>query len=248
MGGGPSSQTSTSHTGSHLPKWEQPYAKHLLKEAGSMYGGQLPQQNVAPFTADQLAAQHMTEQLSGPESQFLQGAQGQNAATSSGQYLDPSTNNYLQSYYDAAAAPMMANYKDTVAPNLPSNAVTSGGLGSSGTQQAFGQAETNLSSGLENLAANIYEPAYMAERQLQQGATQFAPNMAQAQYLPGQELGNVGQSQQQQQQNVLNTAYQNLMAPYNALGTQGNLLNSLSGGGSNSSTISVSPNAGATGK
>ena len=245
LGGGPSQTTSTVHN--KLPAWEKPLSQQLTKQAMQLYSGSgYPQQHVAPFSPDQLKAMGMTEQLSGPESQFLQGAQGQEAATIGGQYLDPSTNKYLQDYYNAAALPMIQNYQQAVAPNILQNAVASGGLGSSGTEQACQNAQSSLAQGLGTLGANIYEPAYQQERQLQQGATQFAPTMAQGQYIPGQELQGVGTQQQQQAQNILNTIFGNQMMPYNMLTQGAGLIGPLSGGAG--SQISVGPNPMATGK
>lgn len=210
----------------------------------------LPNQQVAPLTNDQLAAMGITEQLSGPEQQFLQGAQNQQAATISGQYVDPSTNPELQSYYNAAALPMIQNYEQAIAPNILSNAVAAGGLGSSGSQQAFQNAQSSLAQGLGTLGANIYEPAYQQERQLQQQSALGASGTAGAQYLPGQELGGVGQQQQQQAQNVLGTGYQNLysqaMFPYQALQMFGPMLGQAVGNAG--TTINTTPNPSQTSK
>lgn len=220
----------------------KPYSKELTGEAGKLFGpgAQFPQQNVAPFSPDQLAAQQDTRNLTGPEQQYLGQAQQEQGATASGKYLDPSTNKYLQSYYNAAADPMMQDYKNTIAPNLVGNAVASGGLGSSGSEQAFSNAQHQLGQGLATLGADIYEPAYQQERQLQQNAQQYAPQMAGAQYLPGQMLNQSGQEQQQQQQNVLNTIFQNAMMPYQMLNQGANLISPLSGGAG--SQIQISPN------
>lgn len=210
----------------------------------------LPNQQIAPFTNDQLAAMGMTEGLAGPESQFLQGAQNQQAATIGGQYLDPSSNPELQAYYNAAALPMVQNYQQAVAPNILGNAVAAGGLGSSGSQQAFQNAESSLAQGLGNLGANIYEPAYQQERQLQQQSAMGAGGTAGAQYLPSEQLGGVGQQQQQQAQTVLGTGFQNLyqnaMFPYEASQMFGPMIGQAIGG--SGTTIQTTPNPSQTGK
>lgn len=180
----------------------------------------------------------------------LQGAQAANANIASGANLDPSTNKYLQDYYNAAAQPVVQNFQQAVAPNILGNAVAAGGLGSSGTQQAFSDAESNLGQQLGNLSANIYEPAY--EQGLQQQATAIgqAPALASGQYIPSQEMAGVGQQQQQQAQNVLQTGYQNALAqgmwPYTALQMFGPTIGQAVGNSGGSITTSTNPAA--TGK
>ncbi len=240
MGGG-GQPTNTTTTTNRLPGYLQKYSKGLTKEVKQLYGQPLPQQNVAPFSADQSAAFAGTEGQTAGTQAALTGAQGANANIASGANLDPSTNKYLQDYYNAAAAPVIENYTQAVAPNILANAVGAGGLGSSGEAQAFSNAQTDLGRSLGDLAANIYEPAYEQGLSQQASAIGQAPNLATGQYIPSQALNQVGTQQQQQQQNILNTIFQNAMAPYNALTTQANLIGPLSGGGSN--TVSISPNS-----
>lgn len=152
-------------------------------------------------------------------------AQGQNYLSSvlGGQYLNPQSNQYLQAYYNAAAAPMIQNFQQVTDPSILGNAVKSGNIYGSAPQQNEFNAQTALSQGLGNLAANIYEPAYMAERQMQQGAAGMLPGMAEAQYLPSQMLGQVGGQQQALQQAVMNW-------PMTALGFGAGLIPQLIGG------------------
>lgn len=239
MGGGPSSTTQTTKQAPWGPV--KPFAKQEIGQAQQLYSsGQYPNQQVAPFSPAQQQGFDLTSGLTGPEQQYLGQSQGEQAATAAGQYLDPSSNQFLQSYYDAAAQPMIQNYQQAVAPNILQNAVASGGLGSSGTEQAFQNAQSSLAEGLGTLGANIYEPAYQQERQLQQSAQQNAPTMAGAQYLPAQQLLDVGQQQQQQQQNELNTQFGNQMRPYQMLQQAAGLISPL--GGSGGSQISVGAN------
>jgi len=99
----------------------------------------------------------------------------QNIAT--GGMLDPSKNTALQAYLNAGMDPIIRNYQQAVAPNILQNAIMSGGLGSSGTEQAFGQAQNQLAQQLGNYAAGVIEPAYQQERQLQQQAIGQAPGL-----------------------------------------------------------------------
>jgi hypothetical protein len=244
--GGSGGGTNTTTTKNNLPAYLKAYSKDLTGEAQSLYSGALPQQQVASLTADQQAAISDTQAQTAPTTAALNSAQSANSAIASGANLSPSTNQYLEQYYNAAAAPTVENYEQAVAPNILSNAVASGGLGSSGEGQAFSTAETNLGTQLGNLAANIYEPAYETGLSQQATAIGQAPGLATAQYTPATELNTVGTQQQQQQQNVLNTAYTNAMAPYNALNTQSGLIGPLAGG--SGSQVTVSPNSQQTSK
>jgi hypothetical protein len=200
-------------------------------------------------------------------------AQAQLQNIISGSYMDPSTNRYLQDYYNAAAAPVISNYQTAVAPNLLANAIGAGGLGSSGTASAFDTAQANLGTSLQDLASNMYEPAYQAglsgmESAVGQGISQqqnavqqglgnqwnavstglgnqmsglgMLPGMATAQYTPAQQMLTIGGQQQQQAQNVLNTAFQNQMMPYQMLQQAAGLVGPISGNAG--TTVSVGPN------
>lgn len=298
MGGGsPSSTTSTST--SQLPKWATGTAQEFLGAAGNQYfpGGQiapspLPNQQVAPFTQAQLAGQQLGEQsvgttLSGvPYAQgsaaqtaaqtgdtqaALGTAQNANTAIAAGQNLNPQTNQYLQEYYNAAAQPVIQNYEQAVAPNILSNAVAAGGLGSSGSEQAFSNAQSQLGQQLGNLSANIYEPAYEQGLQQQAAAIGQAPSLATGQYTPASELGQaaqtlygagsqvsgagntlagIGGQQQQQAQDVLQTGYQNqtqqAMWPYTALQMFGPTIGQAIGNAG--TTVTTGTNPASTGK
>jgi hypothetical protein len=93
---------------------------------------------------------------------YVNAAQQANAAIASGANLDPSKNTALQAYLNAGLSPMISNYQQAVAPNILSNAVTSGGLGSSGTEQAFQNAQSALANQMGNYTAQVIEPAYEA--------------------------------------------------------------------------------------
>lgn len=201
----------------------------------------LPNQQVAPLTDQQLAAMQGVTTQAGGTQPFLNAAQQQQMDTIQGQYLNPSTNQYLQQYYNAAAAPMTQQYQQTIAPNILQSAAQTGTLGSAGTQQAFQNANTSLSQGLGNLAANIYEPAYQQAAQQQQTAAQNAGNTASSQFIPSQELQQSGQIGQNQAQNVLQTGYQNsntaAMWPFTELQMLGQGLGTANGGSGSSVSI-----------
>jgi hypothetical protein len=137
----------------------------------------------------------------------------------SGKYLSPSTNPNLQAYYNAAAAPMTQQFQNAIAPEIMANAAQTGSVGGTGATTAMNQAQFGLGQGLSNLAAGIYEPAYMQGQQLQQGAASTMGQLG---------LGQ-GQLQLGQQQNQISAA--NAMTGANSV--MGNLGLGLGGLGLN---------------
>jgi len=233
-----------------LPPYAEKWAKKYLKSMGGQVlpGGKLapsplPYQQVAPFTQQQLAGMADVSQQAGGAQRFLNEAQAQQAATAGGAYLGP--NPYLDEYYRSAAQPMISEYQSAVAPNIVADAVRSGGIGGTGEQAQFDTAQSALATGLGTLGANIYEPAYQFERGAQEQAAQGAGNVAGAQFIPSQELMQSGSTGQNQAQNILNTAYQNLYTkaqyPFMELSQLGQAI-PLSVGGAGSQ-VSVGPSA-----
>jgi len=140
-----------------------------------------------------------------------------------GSQLNPSSNQYLQDYYNAAALPMVQQFRHATDPSILANAAATGNLDSSGPKSAETLATSQLGQSLGNLAANIYEPAYQQAANNQLTAIGMAPGMAQSQYIPANELSGVGGQQQGLQQNVLNW-------PQQALSGAGGLVGPMSGG------------------
>jgi hypothetical protein len=108
---------------------------------------------------------------------YINQAQQANAAIVGGQNLDPNSNPALQAYINAGLNPMVSNYQQAVAPNILQNAVASGGLGSSGTEQAFSNAQSALANQMGNYTAQVIEPAYEAGLGQQMQAIQGAPGL-----------------------------------------------------------------------
>lgn len=207
----------------------------------------LPQQQVAPLTPQQLQSMNMVSQQSGGTQGFLNAAENQQLNTINGGMLGPN-NPYLAQYFNTAAQPMIQQYEQATAPNIVSNAAQTGTIGGSGQAQAFNNANTSLAQGLGNLAAGIYEPAYAQGVQNQQAAAQNAPNLATGQYIPSQELMQSGQVGQNQAQNVLQTAYNNLYGtaqyPFQELSQLGGALGQAGGGAGSTLQIGSQPGAG----
>lgn len=152
---------------------------------------------------------------------YVNAAQQANAAIASGANLDPSKNTALQAYINAGLAPMISNYQQAVAPNILSNAITSGGLGSSGTEQAFSNAQSALANQMGNYTAQVIEPAYEQGLQQQMQAIGQTTGLLQPQEQGIQNLAGLGGQLTQQQQNALSQGGALQQGAYNPSGQLG---------------------------
>jgi hypothetical protein len=136
-GGGEPAGTVTTEQG--LPDWLKAYAKPALDQ----YGTQLQNYNVDPYG-------------------IMAGAGQQYRDTINGMYLDPSSNKYLQEYFNAGAE----RVKGTLSPSF-------GHMQAFGSHTGYNEA---LAGGLTDLATGIYGPAYESERNRQAAMTASAPS------------------------------------------------------------------------
>lgn len=132
---------------------------------------------------------------------YVNQAQQANAAIAGGANLNAASNPALQSYLQAGMLPMIQNYEQAIAPNILSNAVASGGLGSSGEAQAFQNAQSALAQGLGTYTSGVIEPAYQAALGQQEQAIQnttgllspYEQGISNLSGLAGQQAGAAGQ-------------------------------------------------------
>lgn len=252
MGSQPSHTTTTSTTSP--PSWavpaEQRYLSGLeqnyfpggtfdkngnyIPPQGGMAPSPYPNQQVAPLSQGQVSGIEAINQMGG-YSPIAGTAGAQDIATARGDYLGP--NPALNAYYNAAAQNMTNQYQQSTAPGITAAAVQAGGLGGTGQNQAEQYAKWGLGQNLGNLAANVYEPAYEAERGRQLQAAGLAPSLTAAQYTPAEMQMQAGGLQQSQLQNILNTGYQNQLQqnlwPYTGMQQFGAGLGTIQGGTQN---------------
>ena len=152
-----------------LATGQNPYIQQGMGDLGSIAGGQNQALNTAQGALGSIATGQnpYMQQAYGANQGLLNNpyvnqAQQANAAIAGGANLNAATNPGLQSYLNAGMLPMIQNYEQAVAPNILQNAVASGGLGSSGTEQAFQNAQSALAQGLGTYTSGVIEPAYQA--------------------------------------------------------------------------------------
>lgn len=237
-----------------LPDFLQPYAP-LYAQMGYNLSQQpfnpYPFETVAPFTQDQNAAMDMVRQRSLAGSPVVNAAQQQTLNTINGDYLNPSTNPYLQQTFDQAANRVTDAFSRGTAAQTDARFARAGAFGGSAWNEMQGANQQALGDSLAGMAANIFGNNYAQERNRQQQASQFAPNLAAQDYRDAEALLNVGGMQQGQGQAYLtddmNRFQQAQQYPYQQFQTFGQLFNPNLGSQNTQTMPGVSPVAGALG-
>lgn len=174
-------------------EFRRPFLEYGMQEALKQYQQGAPEYfpgqtfaGFAPQTEQALAAQ---EQRALAGSPLTQSAQQYAQDVLSGSFLG--SNPYLEAAIQRATEPAMASGMSALASR--------GRLGSGlGAQQ--------VAQGVGNVAADIAFTDYGNERARQQAAAQFAPQLAQIDYLDIGQLANVGAQRQQQAQRSIDEA------------------------------------------
>jgi hypothetical protein len=152
-------------------------------------------------TLDALAAQ---EQIARTAPGTLQAAQesymrglGGLGATAQGAFL--TGNPFQLSAIEAATRPIMQQYQEQTLPGIASGFSAAGRYGSGAMERAQGRAAEATGRAIGDVAANIAYTGYEAERGRQQqaitqqiNAAQFAPQIYGQQFLPSQQLAQIG--------------------------------------------------------
>lgn len=186
--------------------WEQqaPYLSSGFQRAGQLFGTPTqyyPESTVAGMGG---ATTNALNQIIGQSTNnpYLTGATDYYQNTLAGNYLG--ANPYLESMYQAAAAPATRQFTQNVLPGLGSQFGMSGRSGSPGMMNAIQAASTGFGEGMSNLASNLYGQAYEAERGRQQEMAMFAPQLMNAQLGLSAAGLEAGQTFDEQAQRELN--------------------------------------------
>jgi hypothetical protein len=194
-GSAPTTQATTSTI--EPSEFVKPYYEEALKGAQQLYQSDVPQYfpeaTYVPFSGQTEAAMQLQEQRALAGSPLLGSSQQEIQNILSGQYLDPSTNPYLQQTYQRAAG--------DVTSSLASQFAKAGRYGSGAMTETMGRS-------LGDIASQIYGGAYQQERARQLQAAQLAPQLAQQDYADISRLAQVGQSREGLQEAALADAMQ----------------------------------------
>lgn len=235
-GGGGGSTTSKSIA--EPSKEVKPYLRPYMERASGLsyspyedYRGS----TVAGLNRDQNTAFGAIRNRALRGSEVGRGANRNAADTLSGRYLDPESNPWLKSTYDAAASDMARNYTDAVIPGINSTFSRAGRYGSNAQQAAIGDAGRTLASNLSNMGTNIYGQNYQQERGNQLNAMGMSSQLAASDYNDANALMGAGDAQRAFSQEGLADAYsrwqQAKQFPYKNLDVLGNAIMTTMGAG-----------------
>jgi hypothetical protein len=166
----------------------------------SMYPGQTyvspSEETMTALQQQQNIATQASPTLQTAQNAYMQ-SYGGLANTAAGGFLQG--NPYQQQMIEAATRPLMQQYSNQVLPGIASLYSKSGRYGSGSMQNALGQATESYGRALGDVSANIVGTQYDQERARQQQAMMGLTNIAQAapsiygqQYLPSQQLAQIG--------------------------------------------------------
>jgi hypothetical protein len=169
-------------------------------EQPSMYPGQTyvspSEETMTALQQQQNIATQASPSLQVGQNAYLQ-SYGGLANTAAGGFLQG--NPYQQQMIEAATRPLVSQYSNQVLPGIASLYSKSGRYGSGAMQSALGQATEQYGRALGDVSANIVGTQYDQERARQQQAMMGLTNIAQAapsiygqQYLPSQQLAQIG--------------------------------------------------------
>jgi hypothetical protein len=176
----------------------------FLRQQPSFYPGQT-YVNPSQATQESLAMQEQIARSVSPSLAVGQGAFLQSAGglsqTAGGGFLQG--NPYQQQMMQAATRPLQQAFAEQVLPGVSSLYSKSGRLGSGSMERALGQVSESYGRALGDVTANLAGTQYQTERGLQQQAQLGLTNIAQAapsiyaqQYIPAQQLAQVGAQQE----------------------------------------------------
>lgn len=176
-----------------------PYLKYGFEQAKQQYltpENYYPNQTYAnPSEATLLGLQRQQNRAT-QGSALFNSARDQNTRTINGDYLNPSSNPYLQGVIDSANQGTIRGFNNSVIPQLQSAFSSAGRYGSGLQNSAQNDAAYTLANQLGMNAQNISYGNYNDERNRQANAVANAPAYAQADYADAANLLDVGQQRE----------------------------------------------------
>ena len=175
-----------------------------LRQTPQLYPGQMyvspSQQTLDALTQQEQIARTPPSALQAAQESYMQGLGGL-SATAGGAFL--MGNPYLQSAIAASTRPIERQFAETTLPGIASGFSRAGRYGSEAMARSVGQATESTGRALGDVAANLAYTGYEAERGRQQqaiggqiSAAQVAPQIYGQQFLPSQQLAQVGAAQE----------------------------------------------------
>jgi hypothetical protein len=212
----PATGTSTTASQSGVPDWYSDYIRGIagkgVELAGNAQEGQIPQQSIAGFTPDQVAAFQQVRDNQGAwkpgleqAGQTVQGAIGSaqqagqqaNAAVAgpSQNWTDPGTQSAYMSPYTSSVVNEIArlgnqNFNENIMPQINASMIGSGQFGSTRNAANLGNAATQAQQNITGQQASALESGYSTAGNL---FNQDAARQQQQQQMQGQTALGAGQ-------------------------------------------------------
>ncbi len=191
----------------------RPYLGMGLQRAEQLFFGQ-PQPQLFPGqmyvspsqqTLDALQAQEQLARAGSPQLAAAQEAYGrslgQTGFTAGGGFLG--TNPFLQGAIASATRPVMQQFQEQTLPGIQSAFSAAGRYGSGAQTRAIGQAQEAASRAIGDISASMTAQDYARERALMQQSIgqqavlgQMAPSFFAQQFLPSEQLAQIGASRE----------------------------------------------------
>jgi hypothetical protein len=208
--------------GSNIDPALRPYLGVGLQRAEQLFFGPQPtfypgQTYVGPSqqTLDALAQQEALARGATPQLQAAQQAFGQSLGqtgyTAAGGFLG--SNPFLQGAIESATRPVMQQFQEQTLPGIQSAFSSAGRYGSGAQARAIGQAQEATARAIGDISAQMSAADYARERQLQQQAIGqqatlggMAPSFFAQQFLPSEQLAQIGASREALQAKPLQEA------------------------------------------
>ena len=154
------------------------------------------QQTLDALAAQEQIARSAPSSLQAAQESYMRGLGGL-GATAGGAFL--MGNPYQQMAIEAATRPIFQQYQEQTMPGIASGFSAAGRYGSGAMERAQGRAAEATGRAIGDVASNIAYSGYEAERGRQQqaltqqiNAAQMAPQIYGQQFLPSQQLGQIG--------------------------------------------------------
>ena len=210
-GGDQPTQTVTQRTDTSPWSEQQEPLKFGFGEAKRLYDSSQPQffpgSTVVPFSPESSQALAQMKERATTGNPLLPQAQQYASQSLGGDFLQG--NPFFNQAFQAQVKPMVEQYRDVLVPGISSAFSAGGRFGPNAAMgTAQGQAADSLSRALSDTAGKLAFQNYGAERGMQQEAAQFAPALAQADYIDPAQLGAVGAARETQAGSELNDLIQ----------------------------------------
>jgi hypothetical protein len=234
-GGGQQPQQTSSVTSFKPWKQQKPYLTDLYRRAGDISRTPLeyyPNSTVAPQDQALTGAQDAAEARARSGNPLLAQSQDYTGRVLGGEFLD--SNPYLDATYDRAAEGVTRNFNLATLPALETRFAGVNRLGSGAYKHGLSEAGRGLAGELAGMATDIYGGNYARERGVQDAASRFAPDLANADYTDINALADVGRERSGYAQSTLDDLVQRFNfgqgEPWQRLANYSGLIGSPTGG------------------